>query len=101
MTYSSGNTILAADYNGFVATVNAVIGPSASYQSGDGYGDSALSTVSASATVNSESWGDLIDAVKKAATHQGTSVNLPASNPTTGDTIEAYDGSTSGSGTRN
>ncbi len=101
MTYSSGNTILAADYNGFVSTVNAVIGPSASYQSGDGYGDSALATVSASATVNATSWGNLIDAVKKAATHQGTSVNLPGSNPTTGDTIEAYDGSTSGSGTLN
>ena len=39
MTYSSGNTILAADYNGFVNTVNGVVGPSASYQSGDGYGD--------------------------------------------------------------
>ena len=70
MTYSSGNTILVPDYNGFVATVNAVIGPKCFLiQSGDGYGDS-LSTVTVSArTVNAESWGDLIDAVKKAATH--------------------------------
>ena len=101
MTYSSGNTILAADYNGFVNTVNSVVGPSASYQSGDGYGDSALSTVSASATVNASSWASLIDAVKKAATHQGTTVNLPGTNPATGDTIEALDGSTAGSGTLN
>lgn len=101
MTYSSGNTILAADYNGFVNTVNGVVGPSASYQSGDGYGDSALSTVSASATVSATSWASLIDAVKKAATHQGTTVNLPGTNPATGDTIEALDGSTAGSGTLN
>jgi len=72
MTYSSGNTILAADYNTFVGTTNGVIGPSASYKSGDGYGDSDLSTVSASGTVNASSWNSLIDAVKKAATHKGT-----------------------------
>ena len=101
MTYSSGNTILATDYNTFVGTVNAVVGPSSSYRSGDGYGDSALATVSASATVNSTSWNNLIDAVKKAATHQGTTVNLPGSDLNTGDTIEALDGSTSGSGTLN
>ena len=101
MTYSSGNTILAADYNTFVGTVNGVIGPSASYKSGDGYGDADLSTVSASATVNASSWNALIDAVKKAATHQGTSINLPGSALSTGDTIEALDGSTSGSGTLN
>lgn len=101
MTYSSGNTILAADYNGFVNTVNGVIGESSSYQSGDGYGATELSTVSASATVNATSWATLIDAVKKAATHQGTTVNLPGTNPATGDTIEALDGSTAGSGTLN
>ena len=43
----------------------------------------------------------MIDAVKKAATHQGTTVNLPGTNPATGDTIEALDGSTAGSGTLN
>ena len=101
MTYSSGNTILAADYNTFVGTVNGVVGPSASYKSGDGYGDSDLSTVAQSATVNSTSWNSLIDAVKKAATHQGTTINLPGSALSTGDTIEALDGSTSGSGTLN
>lgn len=101
MTYSSGNTILATDYNGFVGTVNTVIGNSASYQSTTGYGQSTLSTVSASGTVNASSWASLITAVKTAATHQGSTINLPASNPTTGDTIEALDGSTSGSGTFN
>ena len=88
MTYSSGNTILATDYNGFVGTVNTVIGNSASYQSTTGYGQSTLSTVSSSGTVNASSWASLITAVKTAATHQGSTINLPASNPTTGDTID-------------
>lgn len=99
MTYSSGNTILATDYNTFVGTVNTVIGNSASYQSGTGYGQTTLSTVSASATVSASSWASLITAVKNAATHQGTTINLPASGPSTGDTIEALDGSTAASGT--
>jgi hypothetical protein len=93
MTYSSGNTILATDYNSFVATVNTVIGDSASYKSGSGYGQSTISTVAASATVSASSWATLITAVKAAATHQGTSVDLPASNPSATDTITAFDGS--------
>lgn len=93
MTYSSGNTILAADYNGFVSTVNSVIGNSASYRSGSGYGQSSLSTVSASGTVQAASWATLITAVKNAASHQGTTVDLPASNPSATDTITAFDGS--------
>lgn len=101
MTYSSGNTILATDYNTFRSTVNGVVGPSASYKSGDGYGDSDIAAVSASATVNASNWNTLIDAVKKAATHQGTSINLPGSALSAGNTIEALDGSTSGSGTLN
>ena len=93
MTYSSGNTILATDYNTFVGTVNTVCGASASYQSGTGYGESDLATVSAAATISATSWGLLIDAVEKAATHQGTTIVVPATNPATGDTIEALDGS--------
>lgn len=101
MTYSSGNTILAADYNTFVGTVNTVIGPSASLQSGSGYNQSTLNTVAASATVGASEWGTLITAVKTAATHQGTTVDLPAANPSTGDLIEALDGTTAGSTTYN
>jgi len=99
MTYSSGNTILATDYNTFIGTVNTVIGNSASYQSTTGYGQSTLASVSASGTVNASSWASLIAAVKLAATHQGTSIDLPAAALSTGDTIEALDGSTAGSTT--
>lgn len=101
MTYSSGNTILATDYNTFVGTVNTVIGNSASYQSTSGYGQSSLASVSASGTVNAASWASLIAAVKLAATHQGTTINLPGAALSAGDTIEALDGSTAGSGTFN
>jgi hypothetical protein len=100
MTYSSGNTILAADYNTFVGTVNTVIGPSASLQSGTGYNQSTLSTVASSATIGATEWGNIITAVKTAAQHQGTTVNLPT-NPSAGDTIEALDGTTSGATTYN
>tara|TARA_B100000886_G_scaffold279457_1_gene203502 strand:+ start:521 stop:1438 length:918 start_codon:yes stop_codon:yes gene_type:complete len=93
MTYNTGQTIAAADYNGFVNTVNSVIGNSASYRSGSGYGQTSLSTVSATDTVAASSWGTLITAVKTAAQHQGTSIDLPASNPSAGDTITAFDGS--------
>ena len=96
MTYSSGNTILATDYNTFVGTVNTVIGPAASYQSGTGYGQSTLSTVSATATIGASEWANLITAVKTAATHQGTIIDLPSTNPSAGDTIEALDGTTAG-----
>lgn len=95
MTYSSGNTILAADYNNLVATVNTVIGVG-STQSGTGYGQSSLSTVAGSGTIGASEWANIITAVKNAATHQGTSINLPASGPSAGNTIEAYDGTTSG-----
>ena len=101
MTYSSGNTILATDYNTFVGTVNTVIGPSASYQSGTGYGQSTLATVAATDEIGASEWGSLITAVKAAAQHQGTTVDLPATNPATGDLIEALDGTTAGAGTYN
>ena len=100
MTYSSGNTILAADYNSFVSTMNTVIGNSASYRSGSGYGQSSIATVSATASIGASEWGTLMTAVTNAATHQGTSISI-GSNPSTSDTIEALDGSTSGSGTLN
>ena len=95
MTYSSGNTILAADYNNFVGTVNTVIGVG-STQSGIGYGQTSLSTVSGSSSIGASEWASIITAVKNAATHQGTSIDLPASGPSAGNTIEAYDGTTSG-----
>jgi hypothetical protein len=94
MAYSSTNTITAADYNSFVATVNGVIGVGSGTK---GYNQSTLTTVSATDQITAAHWTALLAAVSKAATHQGTSVTIPgASNtgyPATDDTIHAFDGS--------
>jgi hypothetical protein len=94
MAYSSNNTITAADYNSFVSTVNGVIGTGSGSK---GYGQSDLSTVSATDQITAAHWTSLLGAVNTAATHQGTSVSIPGGSdtgyPATGDTIHAFDGS--------
>lgn len=68
MTYASGGLIQATDYNGFVASVNAIWGGG----SGDsGYGQSTtLATVSAGNTVAASSWSDLITRIDSMRNHQ-------------------------------
>jgi len=94
MAYSSTNTITAADYNSFVSTVNGVIGAGSGSK---GYTQSTLSTVSATDQITAAHWTALVDAVNKAALHQGTSVTLPGGSstgyPATDDTIHAFGGS--------
>ena len=94
MAYSSSNTITAADYNSFVSTVNGVIGTGSGSK---GYGQTALSTVSATDQITAGNWTALLTAVNTAATHQGTTVDIPGSSdtgyPATGDTITAFDAS--------
>ena len=94
MAYSTGNTITAADYNSFVATVNGVIGAGSGSK---GYQQSTLSTVAQTDEITAAHWTALLDAVNKAAAHQGTSVTLPGGSntgyPASSDTIHAFDGS--------
>jgi hypothetical protein len=94
MTYSTGNIITAADYNSFVSTVNGAIGTGSGSK---GYGQSALSTVSATDQITAAQWTALLNAVATAATHQGTSVDIPGASdtgyPASSDTIHAFDGS--------
>ena len=99
MTYSAGNTIIDDDYNIFatgnaagtgddsVANINTVWGSG----TGDkGYGQSStLSAVSAGATVQGTSWASLIARNTSLANHQGSSITA-ISQPSAGDTIEAY-----------
>ncbi len=96
MTYSSSNTITAADYNSFVSTVNGVIGTGSGSK---GYGQTALSTVSATDQITAADWTALLTAVNNAATHQGTSVDIPGGSdtgyPATGETIHAFDSTVS------
>lgn len=78
MTYVSGGLIQAADYNGFVSTINTLWGAG----SGDsGYGQSTtLATVSAGATVTATQWSDLIARTNSLRNHQsntGTGIAAP------------------------
>lgn len=83
MTYAQGGLIQATDYNGFVASVNAIWGTG----SGDaGYGQSTtLSTVAASNTVTASQWSTLISRLNSIKTHQdgsGTGITSPSAGNT-------------------
>ncbi len=88
MTYSSGGLIQATDYNGFVSTtaganVNDLWGTG----SGDkGWGQSALSTVSASGTVTATQWASLVNTIASMGSQTNTAITARTA-PTTGATI--------------
>ena len=88
MTYSVGGLIQATDYNGFVSTtsganVNGIWGAGST---DSGYGQTALSTVSAAGTVTATQWASLVNTVSSMASHQGTTVTARTA-PVTGNTI--------------
>ena len=88
MTYSVGGLIQATDYNGFVSTtananVNDIWGTGASDK---GYGQTALSTVSAAGTITATQWASLVNTISSIASHQGTSITSRTA-PVAGDTI--------------
>ena len=99
MAYSSGSVILDDDYNIFAtgnaagtgdndtANLNTVLGTG----TGDkGYGQSnTISAVSAGSTITATQWATLLSRMTSLAAHQGTSITA-ISNPSAGDTIEAY-----------
>jgi len=84
MTYASGGLIEATDYNGFVASVNALWGVGSS---DSGYGQATtLSSVSAAGTVTATQWSDLIARINSIRQHaDNTSSGLTS--PSAGDTI--------------
>lgn len=89
MTYSSGSIIEATDYNGFVST-NAGANVNDIWSTGatdKGYGETAVSTVSASSTITATQWATLNNRISSMASHTNTSITS-RTNPTTGDTIE-------------
>ena len=88
MTYTVGGTIEATDYNGFVSTtvganVNATWGTGVTSA---GYGQTALGTVSAGATVSATSWASLVNTISSMANHQGTTITSRTA-PVAGGTI--------------
>lgn len=87
MTYTAGSTILATDYNEFVSTgVANVNGIWSTGATSYGYGEAALSTVSAAATITATQWSTLNSKISAIASHQGTTITS-RTNPIVGDTI--------------
>lgn len=88
MTYTVGGLIEATDYNGFAANttngnVNAIWGAGAGNY---GYGQTALSTVSAGGTVTATQWADLVNRIQSIANHTGVSITSRTA-PVAGNTI--------------
>ena len=87
MAYTAGSTILATDYNGFVSTSgDNVNGIWSTGSASEGYGETALTTVSAAATITATQWATLNSKISAMASHQGTAITSRA-NPTAGSTI--------------
>jgi hypothetical protein len=91
MTYASGSTILATDYNGLVGaspgttanqlnTVWAVGGNAA------GYGQTAEANVAVGDTVTASKWANLVNKTSNAGTHQGSTLTAVTA-PVAGGTI--------------
>ena len=87
MTYTAGSLIVATDYNGFVSTNGAnVNGIWSTGATTAGYGETALSTVAAGATITASQWSTLNSKVSAMGSHQGTTITS-RTNPVVGDTI--------------
>ena len=84
MTYAQGGLIEATDYNGFVASVNALWGVGSS---DSGYGQATtLSSVSAAGTVTATQWSDLIARINSIRQHADNTTSGLTS-PSAGATI--------------
>ena len=91
MAYTSGDTIEATHYNGFVASVNALWGTGTSNR---GIGQTTtISTVSATNTITATQWSTLLDRIRSISDHYGQDGSITVdtvTNPSAGDTISAY-----------
>ena len=86
MTYSSGSLIQAADYNTFATNINAFWGTG----SGDsGWGQTAISSVSASGIVTATNWATLVNTLASSGTQTNTS-ETSRSAPTTGTLVSIF-----------
>lgn len=75
MSYAQGSVIDAADYNGLVGSNSTTAGTiNYVWDTGNGqfgYGQGAVSAVSAAATVTATQWSTMLAALNKALQHQG------------------------------
>jgi hypothetical protein len=88
MTYTSGGLIEATDYNGFVSTTtNANVNSVWSTGTSDrGWGQTALSTVSATNTVTATQWASLVNTIASMGAQTGTTITSRTA-PVAGGTI--------------
>jgi hypothetical protein len=88
MAYSSGGLIEATDYNGFVSTgspnVNGFWGAGST---NSGWGQTALSTVSAGGLVSATNWASLVNTLSAAGSHTNTTITSRTA-PVAGNLIE-------------
>jgi len=83
MTYTIGGLIQAADYNGFA---NVTVGGNINAVLNTAYGQTAVSSVSAPATVTATQWSTLNSALTTLGSHQATALTS-RTNPVAGNTI--------------
>lgn len=83
MTYSAGNTIVATDYNGFVATT---VGANINATWNTTYGQTAIGQVAAGGTVTATQWSTLVNNLSAMGAHQGTTITSRTA-PVAGNTI--------------
>lgn len=87
MTYTVGGLIEATDYNGFVSTGGTNVNNIWSTGSTDsGWGQSALSTVSAGSVVTATNWASLVNTLSSMGSQTGTTITARTA-PVTGNTI--------------
>ena len=89
MTYSSGGLIQATDYNGFASTtasanVNDLWATGATDK---GWGQTALSTVSAAGVVTATNWASLVNTISSMGSQTGTTITARSA-PVTGNLIQ-------------
>lgn len=94
MTYSTGGTIQAADYNGFTggaaANVSGQLNPVLSTGRGNaGYGQTAVANVSLAGDVTATQWTTLVNAVNTVRKHQTGAAFTNIGTYTAGSTINA------------
>jgi hypothetical protein len=87
MTYSSGGLIQATDYNGFVSTNAANINDLWGTGAGDeGYGQTAISTVSTAGTITATQWASLVNTLSSIGSQTSTALTARTA-PTAGTLI--------------
>lgn len=92
MTYAQNGLIQLNDYNTFVQNAN-IAAPSvntmwATGSGSKGYGQSALPTIAANATVTANNWSSLVSTTSNIAQHQGSSL-ASVTTPTVGALVTA------------